>query len=191
MRPPPSPKVWAALPAWHWTKVGKGTAPQGKKGGKGKVRGKGLFVSFCFVLTNKQPYKLPRFRWCYEAWTWKYLKCSGSSWGPLWHLFLSSRSQELHQPEDRMCIIYYYFFRLYSFIWEWERESMFIRAWWGGAEGEGEADSPLNREPNTGLDPRTSRSLPEPKTDAQPTELPSSLALFIYLITVYWVPCRS
>jgi len=28
----------------------------------------------------------------------------------------------------------------------------------GGAEGEGEADSPLSREPNMRLDPRTRRS---------------------------------
>jgi len=28
----------------------------------------------------------------------------------------------------------------------------------GEAEGEGEADSPLSREPDTGLDPRTLRS---------------------------------
>ena len=29
---------------------------------------------------------------------------------------------------------------------------------WGVAEGEGEADSPSNREPDVGLDPRTLRS---------------------------------
>ena len=34
---------------------------------------------------------------------------------------------------------------------------------WGGAEGEGQADSPLSMEPHTGLDPRTLR--PELKTD--------------------------
>ena len=33
----------------------------------------------------------------------------------------------------------------------------------GGAEGEGEADSPLSRKSNVGLDPRTLRSWPEPK----------------------------
>ena len=33
-------------------------------------------------------------------------------------------------------------------------------------EGEGEADSPLNRESDTGLDPRTLRSRPELKADA-------------------------
>jgi len=36
----------------------------------------------------------------------------------------------------------------------------------GGADGEGEADSPLSREPYVGLDPRTLRSQPEPKADA-------------------------
>jgi len=36
----------------------------------------------------------------------------------------------------------------------------------GGVEGEGEADSPLSREPDVGLDPRTLGSWPEPKADA-------------------------
>ena len=40
------------------------------------------------------------------------------------------------------------------------------------AEGEGEAGSPLRREPNVGLDPRILRSWPEPKADAEPTEPP-------------------
>jgi len=35
---------------------------------------------------------------------------------------------------------------------------------WRG-EAEGEADSPLSREPNTGLDPRTLGSQPELKAD--------------------------
>ena len=35
----------------------------------------------------------------------------------------------------------------------------------GGAEGEGQADSPLSREPDAGLDPKTMRSRPEPKAD--------------------------
>ena len=33
------------------------------------------------------------------------------------------------------------------------------------AEGEGETDSLLSREPNVGLSPRTLRSRPEPKAD--------------------------
>jgi len=33
--------------------------------------------------------------------------------------------------------------------------------WWGRAEGEGEADSLLSREPEVELDPRTLRSGPE------------------------------
>ena len=40
----------------------------------------------------------------------------------------------------------------------------------GGAEGEREADFPLSREPNVGLDPRTQRPRPELKADAFPTE---------------------
>ena len=34
-------------------------------------------------------------------------------------------------------------------------------------EGEGEAGSPISREPDKGLDPRTLGSRPEPKVDAQ------------------------
>ena len=40
----------------------------------------------------------------------------------------------------------------------------------GAAEGEREAGSPLRKEPNARLNPWTPRSLPEPKTDPQPTE---------------------
>ena len=36
----------------------------------------------------------------------------------------------------------------------------------GEAKGEGQADSPLSREPNAGLDPRTLGLRPEPKADA-------------------------
>ena len=35
----------------------------------------------------------------------------------------------------------------------------------GVAEAEGEAGSPLSREPEVGLDPRALGSLPEPKAD--------------------------
>jgi len=42
----------------------------------------------------------------------------------------------------------------------------------GGAEGERQADSPLSEEPHAGLYPRTLRSGPEPRSDAQPTEPP-------------------
>ena len=37
---------------------------------------------------------------------------------------------------------------------------------------EGEADSPLSRVPDVGLDPSTPESWPEPKADAQPTKPP-------------------
>ena len=36
--------------------------------------------------------------------------------------------------------------------------------------GEGEAGSPLSKEPDVGFNPRTAWSQPEPKADAQPTE---------------------
>ena len=42
----------------------------------------------------------------------------------------------------------------------------------GERRGEGEAGSPLSREHDTGLDPRTLGSGPEPKADAQPAEPP-------------------
>ena len=48
-----------------------------------------------------------------------------------------------------------------------------------GAEGEGEADSLLSREPNIGLGPRTVRSRPELKADAQLTESPKCPNLLI------------
>jgi len=38
------------------------------------------------------------------------------------------------------------------------------------AEAEGEAGSPLSKEPDVGLDPRTPGPQPEPKADTQPTE---------------------
>ena len=40
---------------------------------------------------------------------------------------------------------------------------------------EGEADSPLSREPDAGLDPRTPGSCPEPKADAQSQSHPGIL----------------
>ena len=36
----------------------------------------------------------------------------------------------------------------------------------GEGQAEGEADSPMSRDPDAGLDPRTLRSSPEPKADA-------------------------
>ena len=44
---------------------------------------------------------------------------------------------------------------------------------WGEGQKEREKQTPpLNREPHAGLNPRTLRSLPEPKADTQPTEPP-------------------
>ena len=54
-----------------------------------------------------------------------------------------------------------FFLRFYLF--ERERES---RQAGEAAEGEGEAGSPLSREPDVGLDPTTLGSRPEPKADA-------------------------
>ena len=52
---------------------------------------------------------------------------------------------------------------IYLFIWERGRERAQVGE---GAEGEGEADFPLSREPDAGLDPKTLRSWPEVKADA-------------------------
>ena len=48
-------------------------------------------------------------------------------------------------------------------------------------EADGEAGSPLSREPDVGLHPRTSRSQPQPKADIQPPE-PPRCPVFTYLL---------
>jgi len=47
---------------------------------------------------------------------------------------------------------------------------IYLRESMSGGGVEGEAGSPPSREPDAGLDPKTPRSWPEPKADAQPTE---------------------
>lgn len=44
-----------------------------------------------------------------------------------------------------------------------------------GGSAEGEADSPMSREPDWGLDPRTLRSLPEPKATLNRLRDPGAL----------------
>ena len=66
---------------------------------------------------------------------------------------------------DRYSLNFFFFLRFYLF--EREREHVNERKSTqaqteGGAEGEGEAASPLGREPDIGLDPRTLRSRPDP-----------------------------
>ena len=77
------------------------------------------------------------------------------------------------------CLLFFRFFLnfqkilkiLFIYLREWASE----RAWaGGGAEGEGEADSLLSREPSVGLNPRTLGPWPELKADAWPTELPGA-----------------
>ncbi|XP_044922166.1 protein LTO1 homolog isoform X2 [Mustela putorius furo] len=62
-----------------------------------------------------------------------------------------------------------FFLRLYLFVGHTEREREHKRGE-RQAEGEGETDSLLIREPDAGLDPRTPRSCPEPKAAASLTE---------------------
>ena len=57
----------------------------------------------------------------------------------------------------------------------------------GGGAGEREADSPLSREPDIGLDPRTPGSLAEPKADASLTEPPRCPNIF-YSFKVLSIP---
>jgi len=56
------------------------------------------------------------------------------------------------------------FFKDFIYLFARERERT-SRAE-GGTEGEGEAGSPLSREPHAGADPRTLGSGPEPEADA-------------------------
>ena len=55
----------------------------------------------------------------------------------------------------------------------------------GEAEGEGEAGSPLSREPDMGFNPRTLRSQPEPKADAKWTEPPKCPSVFNFSLLTY------
>ena len=50
------------------------------------------------------------------------------------------------------------------------RECVHVSMIRGGAEGDGEAGSPVSREPNVRLDPRILRSWPEQTADAELTE---------------------
>jgi len=61
-------------------------------------------------------------------------------------------------------LVFFNFFKK-SYLFERERERM-------RTEGEEEADSPLSRETDAELNPRTLRPRPEPKADTQSTEPP-------------------
>lgn len=63
---------------------------------------------------------------------------------------------ELRKSEYRVCVLFLKNGFFYVFILERESESTSKGR--EGAEGEGEADSPLSREPYMGLDSRTSGS---------------------------------
>ena len=58
------------------------------------------------------------------------------------------------------------FFKDFIYLVETKREQTHKGKREGRAEGEGEADSPLSKEPDAGLNPRTLRSWAEPKADA-------------------------
>ena len=63
--------------------------------------------------------------------------------------------------ENSLCL----FVCFKDFIYFFDRERESAQAGERQAEGEGEADSPLSREPNARLDPRTLGSQPELKAD--------------------------
>ena len=75
----------------------------------------------------------------------------------------------------------FYFFK--DFIYLTERDTAREGTQAGGA-GEGEEGSPLSRDPNAGLDPRTLGLRPEPKADTSLTEPPQVplLATFKYAV---------
>ena len=57
---------------------------------------------------------------------------------------------------------------------------MYLRESANRGNGEGEAGSPLSREPNVGLDPRTPGSRPEPKAEAQALSHPGALGSYLF-----------
>lgn len=65
--------------------------------------------------------------------------------------------------EFSLCILTFFLFIFFKDFYLRERETEHKH--WGGTEGEGEAGSPLGREPKVGLDPRTPASGPELKAD--------------------------
>ena len=69
-------------------------------------------------------------------------------------------------------------FTIYLFMRERERERGSVSAWAGGVEGGREAGFMLSAEPDRGLDPKTLRSCPEPKADAQPLSHPGAPTFF-------------
>ena len=80
-----------------------------------------------------------------------------------WHLAYDphaiSMDETLNKPPDKHSS--FIFFNFYLFIWQRERSQVGRER-----EREEEACSLLNREPDSGLDPRTLRSWPEPKAEA-------------------------
>jgi len=66
-----------------------------------------------------------------------------------------------------LALLFFFFFKILFF---YQRERGKAQA--GRAAGEGEAGSPLSKEPGVGLNPRTLGSRPKPKADAQ--DIPGS-----------------
>ena len=87
---------------------------------------------------------------------------------PLPHPHLCSLAHSLSQINKNFILFYLILFLKILFIHSWEREHE------QEAEGKREADSPLSREPDVGLDPRTPGSWPDPKVVTQPLSCQAS-----------------
>ena len=85
----------------------------------------------------------------------------------------------LQQPSVGFLRFCFFFLRYYLFIWQTE-----IISRQRGRRGGGEAGSPLSREPNAELHPRTLGSWPEPKAEAfNPLSHPGALRSILYIYT--------
>ena len=71
----------------------------------------------------------------------------------------------LSKPKFCQSNVFSFFLSFFKNLFIYLRERVHAREG-EGAEEEGQADSPLSMGLNAGLDPRTPRSQPEPKSDA-------------------------
>ena len=79
---------------------------------------------------------------------------------------------------------FFFFFKILFIFWHNVSEH---KQGEGQAKEEGEADSPLSREPDARLDPRTLRSWWEQKTDAWPAEPPRRPAPETFKLSAEWI----
>ena len=102
--------------------------------------------SYCTHVSGKHhnpPHLMPPYLFCHINNHWS---C---------HFYLLCRLPDL--------LLHFFLQRFSVYLRERDREST---TWGGGGQAEGEADFPLSRDPDVGLNPRTPGSWPEPKSDA-------------------------